>query len=184
MMQYEVWISLKKCKRSVTLFDTSIYWSVKPVPISGKPVATSGRPGYPTLCISVFPKGAHFQDIPNKEYSFYNEVFNCGVSHILEMDNCGLFWSNKAQTPIKVKCFEVWQLRDNHYQWLSTIIHHYPQIYIYFRRICSSFTLLVCYSVTASPAQTVGSLIGNQAVNLYGGPEASAECEYPIIQEN
>ncbi len=59
--------------------------------------------------------------------------------------------------------------------------------------------LLVCYSITSSPAQTVGPMsvistvyhiritllsdsvssiiIGNQAINLYGGPEASVECE-------
>ncbi len=42
----------KKCKRSVTLFHTSIFWSVKPGPISDKPVATSGRPGiYPCVVV-------------------------------------------------------------------------------------------------------------------------------------
>ncbi len=36
----------KRCKRSMALFNTAIFWSVKQVTISGKPVATSGRPGY------------------------------------------------------------------------------------------------------------------------------------------
>ena len=44
-----------------------------------------------------------------------------------------------------------------------------------------SVSVLVFYSVTASPAQTVGAIvIGNQAINLYGGPEAGVEPEYII----
>ncbi len=35
----------KKCKRIVTLFNPSVFWSAKKVSISGKPVATRGRPG-------------------------------------------------------------------------------------------------------------------------------------------
>ena len=57
--------------------------------------------------------------------------------------------------------------------------------------------MLVCYAVTASPAQTVGPMtlsldnsfsdsvsyiiIGNQAFKLNGGPEASTERAYCIV---
>ncbi len=74
-----------------------------------------------------------------------------------------------------------------------------PNLYLFQK------TLLVGYSVTAPPAHTVGSMtfptkltprgqpccfvkilreciiIGTQAINLYGGPEASAKRELDII---
>ncbi len=46
-----------------------------------------------------------------------------------------------------------------------------------------SVSVCVIYSITSSPAQTVGSIIGNQAINLYGVSEASTEREYIIEKE-